>query len=172
MEKILFEDATLTSQAKVTIDGVDHLVTEAEYSGGTDLNANTFNQLQDNVENSIDEAKNTVNKVDNKFNYSTEKQVIGTWIDGKPIYRKVYQFKITSLPHRINIENVDTPIKMYGVISYNVGWHNIGGNTDSNYYSLLQYDVQDKRLSLFGSDSYIGSNYDTYVVFEYTKTTD
>jgi hypothetical protein len=55
MEKILFEDAALTSQAKVTIDGVDHLVTEAEYSGGTDLNANTFNQLQDNVEDAINE---------------------------------------------------------------------------------------------------------------------
>ena len=53
MKKILFEDATLTSQAKVTIDGVDHLVTEAEYSGGTDLNASTFNELQDNVEEEI-----------------------------------------------------------------------------------------------------------------------
>jgi len=54
MEKIVFEDATLTSQAKVTIDGVDHLVTEAEYSGGTDLNAKTFNNMQDNIEKAID----------------------------------------------------------------------------------------------------------------------
>lgn len=60
MKKILFEDATLTSQAKVTIDGVDHLVTEAEYNGGTDLNANTFNELQDNVEDAIEDATNLV----------------------------------------------------------------------------------------------------------------
>lgn len=56
MDKILFEDAALISQAKVTIDGVDHTITEAEYSGGTDLNAATFNQLQDNVENAINKA--------------------------------------------------------------------------------------------------------------------
>ena len=43
MEKINFEDATLTQQAKVTIDGVDHEVTPAKYSGGTDLNAETLN---------------------------------------------------------------------------------------------------------------------------------
>lgn len=27
-------------------------------------------------------------KLDNMYNYSTGEQVIGTWIDGKPIYRK------------------------------------------------------------------------------------
>lgn len=60
MKKILFEDATLTSQAKVTIDGVDHLVTEAEYNGGTDLNASTFNELQDNVEEAIENLKGKI----------------------------------------------------------------------------------------------------------------
>ena len=27
---------------------------------------------------------NAINEVNNKFNYSTEEQVIGKWIDGKP----------------------------------------------------------------------------------------
>lgn len=113
-------------------------------------------------------------KIDDSWleSYSTEEQRIGTWIDGKPIYRRVFNFKIISLPHRISVENVETPVKMYGSISYNAGWHNIGGNTDTNYYSLLQYDADDKRLSLFGANNYVGNNYNTYVVFEYTKTTD
>ena len=53
MEKITFTDATLTTQAKVTISGTDYEVTPATYSGGTDLNANTFNTMQDNIENAI-----------------------------------------------------------------------------------------------------------------------
>lgn len=43
MDKINFQDATLTSQAKVTIDNVDYEVTPPVYSGGTDLNAETLN---------------------------------------------------------------------------------------------------------------------------------
>lgn len=56
MQKINFEDATLVTQAKVTVDGTDYEVTPATYSGGTDLDANTFNDLQDNMEASF---KNT-----------------------------------------------------------------------------------------------------------------
>ena len=31
-------------------------------------------------------------KLENKFKYSTEEQVIGRWIDGKQIYRKVISY--------------------------------------------------------------------------------
>ena len=53
MNKITFEDATLVSQAKVSIGGNDYEITPATYSGGTDLNANTFNTMQSNIENAI-----------------------------------------------------------------------------------------------------------------------
>ena len=43
MERISFEDATLVTQAKVTINGTDYEVTPATYSGGTDLDADTLN---------------------------------------------------------------------------------------------------------------------------------
>jgi len=54
MEKIIFEDATLEVAGKVTIDGKDYPITEAQYVGGTDLNAKTFNDMQDNIEKTID----------------------------------------------------------------------------------------------------------------------
>lgn len=49
----------------------------------TPINSSNLNQLQTNVENEI-------NVLNNKFDYSTTEQIIGTWIDGKTLYRKVY----------------------------------------------------------------------------------
>lgn len=43
MEKINFEDATLKKSAYVTIGGTEYPVTDAEYVGGTDLDAATLN---------------------------------------------------------------------------------------------------------------------------------
>lgn len=43
MEKINFEDATLKKSAYVTINETEYPVTDAEYVGGTDLNAATLN---------------------------------------------------------------------------------------------------------------------------------
>lgn len=43
MEKINFEDATLKKSAYVTINGTEYPVTDAEYIGGTDLDAATLN---------------------------------------------------------------------------------------------------------------------------------
>ena len=59
MNKITFEDATLVNQAKVSIGGTDYEITPATYSGGTDLNANTFNTMQSNIENAIPEVQTT-----------------------------------------------------------------------------------------------------------------
>lgn len=39
--------------------------------------------------------------VDNKFNYSTTEQVIGTWIDGKPLYQRTWTINTTGTDERI-----------------------------------------------------------------------
>jgi len=43
MEKINFEDAILKKSAYVTINGTEYPVTDAEYEGGTNLDAETLN---------------------------------------------------------------------------------------------------------------------------------
>ena len=35
---------------------------------------------------------NYINNIDNKFNYSNNEQIVGKWIDGKTLYRKVITF--------------------------------------------------------------------------------
>lgn len=53
MQRINFEDTTITKQPYVTIDNVDYEVQEGTYQGGTDLDADTFNTLQDNIEEAL-----------------------------------------------------------------------------------------------------------------------
>ena len=52
MEKINFENGTLVSPAKVTIDGTDYIVTPAERTGNTPISAYVLNQLQNKIEKS------------------------------------------------------------------------------------------------------------------------
>lgn len=60
MEKINFQDGELVTPAKVTINGTEYEVTEAEYSGSIPLSAHVLNQLQTNIEDAMQEVANTV----------------------------------------------------------------------------------------------------------------
>ena len=53
MQKITFQDTEVVKAPYVEINGVEYPV-ESEYQGGTDLDAETFNQMQDNIEDAID----------------------------------------------------------------------------------------------------------------------
>ena len=46
---INFTDTTVTKKPYVEIDGVEYEVQDGTYQGGTDLNANTFNKMQDEL---------------------------------------------------------------------------------------------------------------------------
>ena len=63
MEKINFTDATLKTQAYVTVGGNNYNVVDSVYEGGTDLNANTFNTMQTNIENAITDVSNLINQL-------------------------------------------------------------------------------------------------------------
>lgn len=58
MQKIIFEDTEVTKQPYVEINNVEYEVQDGTYIGGTDLNADTFNTMQDNIENAIEEVQN------------------------------------------------------------------------------------------------------------------
>lgn len=67
-------------------------------------------------------------QVDNPNDYSTTETRIGTWIDGKPLYRKVVE--IGSLPNN-------------KAQTYN---HNISNMDMLTYYDLIWYDTADNRF--------------------------
>ena len=49
MDRIPFSAGTKISPAKVTVDGVDYIVTPAEYDGPTPISPNVLNRLQSNI---------------------------------------------------------------------------------------------------------------------------
>lgn len=117
--------------------------------------------------------------------YSKEERKIGTWIDGKPLYRKV--IKVTSID--ISSNNCDVAISISNLNEI----VNIGGTikiTGTNTYkpiTTIYTDSSSAVGSVFSfsvyaiTDSYISLSYGNwwkemfdkaYIILEYTKTTD
>lgn len=121
----------------------DFDIKDPVFEGGTDLNEQTFNQLQTNIENAISE-------VDDKNTYSTEEQIIGKWHDGRPIYRRVYEgttdndeaTTITGYLHSANAEILN----IYGYIGDNVVQHIIGGYVNGSWHSGIYINNSDIQL--------------------------
>ena len=106
--------------------------------------------------------------------YSTDEQVIGTWIDGKPLYRKVITDTIENcyLSQVIQLSGVPNDIVMIkaeGSVRY------VKGNLDATYllndYSEYpnEGDAYTFRIN-FGTVSVESLTY--RIIIEYTKTTD
>lgn len=53
MQKINFTDTTITQKPYVTVNNQNYEVQDGIYTGGTDLNAQTFNDMQANIEIAI-----------------------------------------------------------------------------------------------------------------------
>lgn len=143
-------------------DGIyidDKSIIHSDGGKHTDLNT-TLEQLKTDVEN--------------KHTYSTEEQVVGTWIDGKPIYRKVIYSTINksgTVGVQHGIANLGIVTNMY--INFNRGdkqMVNTRISTDGYDIGLdtIYADYFDIAIpTIFGSSiKYI------YAIMEYTKTTD
>lgn len=105
--------------------------------------------------------------------YSTTEQKIGTWINGKPLYRKVVNLgnlpnaTSKSVSHGLTIANVNI-VHFYGIAKY--------GNI---YLNLPHCSVNNTNDSMFidGNNILIQcvenrSAFTGYCIIEYTKTTD
>ena len=90
---------------------------------------NAVDNINATGDNDVPNAKTVKSYVDSKNVYSTDEIVVGKWIDGKPIYRKVYE--ISSLPNngRMNVDcnilNVQHVITMRGVMESPTEWDNM-----------------------------------------------
>ena len=111
--------------------------------------------------------------------YSTEEQVIGKWIDGKPLYRKVINAKPTisnSSYQTISIKHNISDLK--NVYKCNAFLHNTG-NTQTYILPVETSATQAIGISEINSTNIIMySKNDTWsgwiaeIILEYTKTTD
>ena len=112
---------------------------------------------------------------DNEHTYSTEEKVVGTWVDGKPLYRKSYIIKgITTVSYTFSLAGLNMDMCFFDfthsifkqdVFSLPFGIY--GSNTD---YNRIFFQNNNSIVFQFGS-IYTMSK-DLYFTLEYTKTTD
>lgn len=119
-------------------------------------------------------------KLDKMSNYSTNEQIIGTWIDGKPLYRKVITGNINGQGDTIlntNISGLDTVVKAYGVFKTGNDFQLLSGyiwdvaQTSNPYVSVIMNinsSTLKTRLNRWSSSG----TFPAFVIVEYTKTTD
>jgi hypothetical protein len=128
-----------------------------------------------------DVLKELDDKLDAIQTYSTEEQVVGTWIDGKPIYRKVYNFttaagsSVATVRVPSGIPNIEHVISMNGYIDVVSGtetyqmpiqWVHSQGIFAGVYY---QYSTASFFVSTTRSTE---NDKPAVLIVEYTKTTD
>lgn len=117
--------------------------------------------------------------------YSTDEQVVGKWIDGKPIYEKTYQFSNISTGNYsrpYNITNLGDVISLSGML-YSIPQ---GGNGEWRVLPIV-YGAQSVITDWFGGvivrpydsdflfqvgSNSVGTANKVFLTMRYTKTTD
>lgn len=165
------------------------------YSKALELSANSVNMVNHNVENvagismynngiitGLGEPTNdtdAANKqyVDNVSKYRQDETICGVWIDGKPIYRKVF---VTTTPSEVNSVSevatysdisVDKVIKLNGVTEHTANEQEIFSEIERHNgtsYLHIYADNTNKRIIMSTSEQ-TWTNITCYIIFEYTK---
>ena len=106
--------------------------------------------------------------------YSTNETVIGTWIDGKPLYRKCFNYTATTgdiFVADLSSLNIDTVCYMYGTFKDGSSIiESIPFYLHSQYTIAPFYKLADKSLRLTANIANLTGT--GVVIIEYTKTTD
>ena len=113
----------------------------------------------------------------NKANtYSEEEQVIGDWINNKPIYRKVIEVSQYSNGFKeiaVNIANVETIISLRGMAQKGNEAFAIPSAYNSSYFDPVVAVINGTTLtSLRLNSTSDRTSYYGFLIVEYTKTTD
>lgn len=125
---------------------------------------------------SASKTKAEIESVDNKNNYSTEETVIGTWIDGKPIYRKVYveptknNWTNSTILDTLPIQQVVRADMIYKSDTNNV-WVNYQASADARAALIVNITTTSTTVKP-RLDGVSGSPIPLVAILEYTKTTD
>lgn len=139
------------------------------------LNDVVLNQLQTNMENAVNKLGEEINKkITNLSTYSTEEVKTGeTWIDGKPIYKKVMQVKSTDTDSHVTAHNIANVDKIW-VSGDSFVWIdnaaiplNYWRNSDTYSWGFADRTNVQYKVSALG-----WTNNPMYIALKYTKTTD
>lgn len=120
---------------------------------------------------------------ENREVYSKGEQKIGTWVDGKPLYKKTISmnyFEAGEKGYAHGISNVDKIIEYSGIGIRKDNTHqHIPAIVPPTYqadWQISVYDVSSTEYKLFIGEKLVSSSSayltELYITFKYTKTTD
>lgn len=111
------------------------------------------------------------------LDYSTDEVKTGElWIDGKPLYRKVFNFNSPSDTNTTNVAtisdlHIDTLVRDYFSINTGSNITTSSNNTNATIHIRLNYNNTGDYIAMTIINAAYNSK-PTYVTLEYTKTTD
>lgn len=139
-------------------------------------------QLNEDSLNDVCSSSIRTNFITSPFNYSTNEQIIGKWIDGKPVYQTTVNFGMgptagNNKTVTVNIANVENIIDISGILINSAGSNPLPFIHPGNLGYAVQVDVREKTTSKFNILVNAGSQMDCstrpiYIYVKYTKTTD
>ena len=173
---------TENSQLRGTLSGGGSSV---EYEAGTGIDitdnviSNTitsYNDLEDkpNIPTQVSELENDAGYITNKYEeYSTNEIRVGTWVDGRPIYRKVYtEIRTPSISRSWYVVKDDTNITFDKILR--IDGHMFDGAyhclniTEGQYFFHTQVVWEDNKLKIKMIQNG-WSNKECVVIIDYVK---
>ena len=128
---------------------------------------------------------NNISLASNANEYSTTETVIGTWINGNPLYRKVIEVAsidsaknnydvAISISNLNEIVNIGGTIKISGTNTYKpiTTIYTDDSSAVGSIYSFSVYAITDSYISLSYGNWWKEIFDKAYIILEYTKTTD
>lgn len=106
--------------------------------------------------------------------YSTEEQIVGYWIDGKPLYQKTVQLVSqdsvwVEVAH--NISNIKQVCSINGVVGDSTGFFVTGGCVGASYERVF-FQANTLSVKCYVAGNSVLINKPVYITIQYTKTTD
>lgn len=110
------------------------------------------------------------NKFDKANLYSTDEQIVGRWIDGKPLYQKYITYNVVNcLPSQYTIITSVASLNIDSLISARFRKCDADGNLINGWFYPFNYSVENNNLKVYMT----GANDRTNgCIIQYTKTTD
>lgn len=117
-------------------------------------------------------------KVGTGTDYSTDEQIIGTWIDGKPLYQKTVTGNTSSSAgwetHDLGIgaNVIDKVVSLDGVLYSTSGWHVGMGSGEANNELKFEVKPSTDKWEVYTGNIASHNNVPCVLTIRYTKTTD
>lgn len=162
---------TMPTEDNLQFKGLD--VTDNSTDGVTEVESAGLNQ--DSMDDVLSASASGVQVASDGMSYSTEEQVVGRWIDGKPLYQKTISFTTPSAVGQFDIagvSNIEMLVSLTGFLHASNSWDTrINSYQDAQSYNFFNFNVDTNRFYFKTNES----NYfscPAYITIQYTKSTD